>query len=64
MFRNAKYFKYVFMSQPRVRWAGRRSSAAVDMFARGAAVTVTLFHSAMHDNLFHIETDYGCVDGT
>ena len=43
MLRNAKYFKYVFMNQPRVRWAGLRSSAAVDMFARGAAVTVTLF---------------------
>ncbi len=47
MFRNAKYLKYVFISQSRVRWAGRRSSAAIDMFARGAVVTVTTvtFHS-------------------
>jgi len=30
---------------PRVRWAGLRSNAAVDMFGRGAAVTFILFSS-------------------
>ena len=30
---------------PRVRFAGRRSTVAVDMFARGTAVTLILFSS-------------------
>ncbi len=30
---------------PRVRWAGLRSNAVVDMFGRGAAVTFILFSS-------------------
>ena len=34
-----------FFPPPRVHWAGLRSNAAVDMFGRGAAVTLILFSS-------------------
>ena len=34
-----------FFPPPRVRWAGLRSNAAVDMFGRGAAPTFNLFSS-------------------
>ena len=36
----------MFIPLPRVRLACRRSNAAVDMFGRGAAVTINRFSSA------------------